>query len=544
MKAKRKSPRKDISTKNAYLLLIAILIFSSVLSLVFYQGLSLYGDDPNFTLLLPSIYHNFFNESTNIYSLRPAFLYPFAFFSKLFNFSTFGAGFYSFICYLFSIVVTFLIGREIHSNKGGLLGSFIFAIYPGVIKANGTAGEFIPVVFFLGLAVLLFIYGKKSGNKWMYAFSGASTFIGALINPLAYVYFLLFFIYIMADFVRCLVFKSGNIKYEYLVYFAGFVAAVLLWGLVNLHLAYNGNPFYEFTYTSSFYAYPKTTIPYPNTSLSNYVDAFFPYSFNGAGAPPMQLISGPLWANEAGFFGYFAAALGVFLLAIRERKYYFLLFWAAFVIGYLEFGTMSIMHYQVLIKSVTYLLLVAMPIALVVGIGTLEVGNRLDGKRALGKVFVWSVVIFLFATALPLYWSYYIFNYYTMIYPKMIAASLVNAPALSNSSLYGPYFTMGYVIYYMGYPTMKAFGEYGNGEYGTTLLPTCSSIPNGSYIIIPDASTLSEINSFVPFALNESWVADPSECNFTLYADLYNYTQIGNINTGETLLSGNIYYKN
>jgi 4-amino-4-deoxy-L-arabinose transferase-like glycosyltransferase len=545
-------PKNDITLKKSYLLLISILIFSSVLSLIFFQGMSVWGDDPSYALLLPSIYHGAFNETSNIFSVRPALLYPLAFFSKALGFSDFAAGFYAFVCYLLSIVVTFLIGREIYSNKGGLLGSLFFAVYPGVIKANSTAESLLPLVFFLGLAVLLFIYGRKFKSKWLYAFSGVSTFIGAMANPLGYIYVIFFAVYTLLDFIRCFSAKKTGLNYDNLTYFAGFTAAVLIMGLINLHLAYNGNPFYEISSTSSYFSTGAGQVGefLPNSSFTYYVYGFFPYTFNNASSFYEQAFTargvalGLVPSDEIGFFGYFALLFGIYLLATRNKKYYFLLGWAAFIIGYLEFGTMSVTHYQTIFKVMRYGVIALIPLALVLSFGILDLGDRLFRKHIFSKrVFIWSIVIFLFVTTLPLDYYYYAFNHNSMVYPKLIAESLLKAPSLSNSSLYGPVLTTAYVLYDMGYPQIKSFGVYGNGKNGTSLLPSCGSIPNDTYLIIPNNQTLSILNAIAPLAINESWASDPSECNLILYANLSNSPQLNNLYYGETILTGNIYYK-
>ncbi len=546
-------PKKDITLKLSYLLLLAILSFSSVLSLVFFQGMSVWGDDPSYALLMPSIYNNTFKETANIFSVRPALLYPIAFFSKVFGFSAFGAGFYAFASYLLSIIITFLIGRALHSNKGGLLGSLLFAIYPGIIKANSTAESLLPLVLFLSLATLLFIYGKRTKNRWFYFLSGASTFVGALINPLAYIYAVFFAIYIIMDFARCLAAKNWRARYGYLMYFAGYAVAILAWGIVNAHIAYNGGPFYELTSTGSYFGSGSGQIGvyYPNTSLVYYPQGFFPYNFTSASSFYDQAFTenGAIITsgvnNEVGFFGYFAVIFGIYLLALRDKRYYFLLGMAAFIIGYLEFGTQSITHYQAIFKIMRYSVIAAMPIALITGFGVLDASARLFKRRSVLRwAFTWSIVAFLFATSLPLYYFYYIYNYNSMVYPKMIAESLLGAPSLSNSSLYGPILTTAYAIYYMGYPKMRAFGVYGTGKNDTLLLQSCSSIPNGSYVIIPDAGTLAILNSIGPLMINETWAYNPSKCNMTLYASLYNYSRIDSMGLyGESTLTGNIYHK-
>ncbi len=101
----------------------------------------------------------------------------------------------------------------------------------------------------------------------------------------------------------------------------------------------------------------------------------------------------------------------------------------------------------------------------------------------------------------------------------------------------------------MAFKPTKGVFFYNNGNYSGGFLPKCSSIPNSTYLIIPSRLALQEIDNNStwpvpnPWYINETWAFDPSVCNLTLYADIYNYPQVRNASIINLEYSGNIYYK-
>jgi hypothetical protein len=99
-------------------------------------------------------------------------------------------------------------------------------------------------------------------------------------------------------------------------------------------------------------------------------------------------------------------------------------------------------------------------------------------------------------------------------------------------------------MYFMGYPQTESFIQYSNGDiYGGTYIPTCSDIPDNTYIIIPTLQNISVINSFNLWSINEKWAYDPAICNLTLYANVYNNATVRGLDPIWGAYTGNIYYK-
>lgn len=545
MRNKKAANSKDITRRTAYTMLIAVLVFSGALSFWMFKGMSFYGDDFAYAGFMPLILSNSFQVNPNIFSLRLMLLYPMAFFVRIFGYTDLGAGMYAFICYLASITLVFLIGKEFYSNKASVLSALLFGIYPAIIKFNTEPNPMLPLIMFLLLSVIMFIYAKKRHNYWLYVLSGIFTFAGALVNPLAYLYVLFFAAYILVDFLRGWIKKKPGPHYEYLIYFLGLVTALLILGFVNMQIAQNHNPFYELKLTNSYYsaAGGPDEIYYTNPSLTFYINGYFPYNNTNIQSLGQLFNINELNLNDVGFFSYFVLLFGIYLFATRKKKYWFVLAWAAFLVTYMEFGTMSVTHYFPIYKLMRFTTIVAPPLMLVLGFGITDLSDRLfKNKKLLKLVFIFAIVGFLFATSLPIDYEFYILNHNTTNQIKLMAQDLLKVPDLYNANVFGSALTPYYLDYYMGYPPMKSFGQYGNGKDLTTVLPTCSSIPNNTYLIIPDAYALNYINEIDLWPINESWAFDPSECGFSLYANIYN-SSIARNATYYTAYTGNIYYK-
>jgi 4-amino-4-deoxy-L-arabinose transferase-like glycosyltransferase len=550
----------DFADKNQMYLLLALIIFSAFIAIITMKGVSIYGDDVNYITLVPQIISGTFKEFADIFSIRLLMILPLAVSVFIFGYNNFGAGMYSILCYLGSISITFFIGRKLYGPKTGLLAAFLFAIYPMSLRYSSTADVVSPTAFYLGLALLFFIYAKKGGSKWLYVFSGIFTFFGSLVDPISYVSAFVFIIYIIStsalDAFRK---RSLRIDYSPFLYLLGIVTAVLALGFVNMALAVNGEPFYELNVTNNFYSSTGTpnTIFYTNADLMFYVNGLFPYNFigeilagnfGGFGATVGGLFSlYNLNTNDVGLFMYFLVIFAIYLLLKKDKESYFLLAFSAVSMLYLEFGTMSPTHYYPIYRLVRFTVIISIPFMIILARGLVLFSNKRRKKIYWGIAA--AIVVLLIVSSVPIDYFWYVLNHNSLLYSELIAAKLQNAPNIENADIYAPTLMNSFILYYMGFKPTRGILFYNNGNYSGSFLPNCSSIPNSSYIIIPSQTALSEINNNStwpvpnPWYINESWAFNPSLCNLTLYADVYNYSQVRNASIVNLEYSGNIYYK-
>lgn len=547
-----------------YAALALILVFGLALTFMFYKGMSNYGDDFAYTSFVPGILTGSYQENLNIFSLRPVLLYPLAASIAIFGYNDYGAGMYDTICYAIIIVLIYVWGRDLHSGRAGLIAALLFSFYPQNLEFNSAPSPMMPIVLMLMISAMLFWYGKRRSNPSYYWLSGVFTFLGALTDPLGYVYVIFFIVYVFGSYAKdSLHAHRLEIDYLKLFYFLGLATAVVFLGVINVYTSNNGNPFFELNLTNSYYsaAGGADQIYYTNPSLTYYVNAYFSYGFtsiitsalgmNGSLTPAAAASTiynsiFNLYALNVGdyvLFPYFIVPLGLYLLYKRENKSYYVLVWAAIVVLYMEFGTMSLTHYFPIYKLPRFTAIVTVPYMFIMGIALTRFYDSWKGKwqRYARAGLVVALVVLLLVTSLPDDYWLYIYNHNGQEFMKVMAAYLQKAPNVTN--IYAPALDPFYLDYYLKYPNV-GISEYDNGSYAGLFLPNCSSVPPNTYLVIPTPTDINIINSEHLWSVNESWAFNPSECNFTEYANIYGNSTIAALNGSivDRLFAGDLYY--
>lgn len=560
MHSKRAAVRKE------FLYLAAVLVFGIALSFLLFKGLSFYGDDTSYVQYVPSILNGTFKESINIFSIRLLMNIPLALSVALFGYTDLGAGFWALLSYAITIALTYFIGKELYDSRAGLISALLFAIYPLCLHFNTSPDPMMPLAMFTAASLLFFMRGRKEKSVGSYLLAGAFVFLGALVNPLAYLYFLFYAFFMVASAAYDSV-KAGKFTFDYsmLAIFVGLLTAVAVMGYINTGLTQNGSPFFELSMTNNYYsaAGGPDQIFYTNPSLTFYLNGYFPYNFSGNVLLPLLSLN-PVGAasgvarianlmfslqtpnlNEVGLFGYAMVLAELYLLAKRDKRSYFSLLLASFLVLYMEFGSMSITHYFPIYKLMRFTAVASVPLMLVLGIA---LASFAWDKRSNAKTFNFriavcvSIILLLFVTSLSIDYYYYALNHNSMIYVMLMTHALKAAPRIV-ANVSGPAEIPYYLSYYMGYPRGVTFHQYDNGAYGGLFLPTCASIPNNTYLIIPSPSALQLINSYNLWSVNESWAFNPSICNLQLYADIYDNASVRGLGIYDLGYTGNIYYK-
>ena len=558
--AKKKSRRIRIENAEA-IALAAIIIFGFALSMLLFKGMSFYGDDASYAQYIPAILSGSFHETINIFSIRLLMDLPLAMFVGLLGYTDLGAGAWALLSYLAIIPLTYLIGKELSNARTGLISALLFSFYPLILKYNSSPDPMLPMALFLSLSLLFFIRGRKAGSARYYWLSGAAAFAGTLANPIAYLYILFYAFYMVASSVYGSLERGGIfVDSKQLYLFLGVITSIALLGYVNAFLA-NGNPFFELNMTNSYYsaAGGPDQIFYTNPSLTYYINGYFPYGIipfvtlgNQTAASNTSNMVQDLFSlqqlqlNDVGFFGYFIAASGIYLLARRKKKAYFTVLFASFIAAYMEFGSMSITHYFPIYKLMRFAVVAAVPLMLVLGFALSEFigsakGKRFQGFRSRASIAA-AIIVFLLATSLPMDYYYYAYNHNSMLFIEQMAYSLKSAN-LSGSNIFAAGEVPGYLAYYLGFPPSVNINQYDNGAYGGLFMPTCASIPNDTYLVIPSQAGLEAINSYNLWSVNETWAFDPSQCNLDLYANITNMPGLSQVSIYNPAYSGNIYYK-
>ncbi len=537
------------------------MVFGFMLSILLFKGMSFYGDDASYVQYIPKVLSGSFTENINIFSIRLLMDLPLAMFVGIFGYTDLGAGAWALLSYLIILPLIYLIGKELRDKMAGLMAALLFSFYPLVMEFNSSPDPMLPMALFLSLSLLFFLRGRKRSSAMYYWLAGVAAFAGTLANPIAYLYLLFYAFYFVASAVYDSA-KNGRVHVEYrqLYVFLGIATAIALLGYVNIMLAH-GNPFFELNMTNSYYsaAGGPDQIFYTNPSLTYYINGYFPYGvipfLSSTNAAPSQNPIGMLqsifslkylYLNDVGFFAYVMVLSGIYLLLRRKKSSYFIILFASFIAAYMEFGSMSITHYFPIYKLMRFTIVDAVPLVLVMGFALSEFLGTENRRHIFSLVartaMVTIVIIFLLATSLPIDYYYYAYNHNTMLFIKQAALSLKSAD-LSGSNVFSTAETPGYLSYYLGYPQNVNINQFDNGAYGGLFLPTCSSIPNDTYLIIPSVAGIETINSYNLWSVNETWAYDPSQCNFKLYANIMGMPEFSNISIYNVAYESNIYYK-
>jgi hypothetical protein len=557
------SRRKDgFIQKNQYYILALIIVLGVAVSALLFKGMSLYGDDFEYVAFAPNILAGNFSESLNVFSIRLLDDYPMALMIGMLGYNNIAAGMYDLVCYALAIPVVFLLGKRLHSPEAGLISAFLFAIYPSSLKWDTTPSPMLPLVLLISLSVLLYFYGRDRDSVALYSLSGFVGFAATSANPLAFLYILMLSLAIIIEAIMVRA-RRQKFRAKQYYYFIGVLMGLTAFGVANIFLA-NGVPYYNLLFTNRYYSNAGgfDEIFYTNTNLDFYVGGYFPYGFSSVAynaalfkfGKALEGLKGiylgifsikGIIPNDVGLFPYFALVGGAVLVYKKRRAAYPALLWAVFLLAYMEFGSMSPTHYFPIYKLMRFAMIAEVPILIVLGIAIAELAKANWKKRNIGVVLAVLLLAVLFSTSMPLDYYYYIMNKNSMYYNIATASMLKNINSPGRINLYAPTLDTVYIDYYLGYSKNVNMINYGSGAYGTTYLPDCNQIANASYVVIPNAASIEEINSFNLWGINEQWAYDPAICGMRLYSNLYSSeNRSSSLSSVEDLQnSGNLYYK-
>lgn len=488
---------------NVAIAVILVLILANALyyGLTHYEGASQYGDDIVYLYLGSSVAHGVYTISSFIFSVRLMEAFPIGVFYTLFGVNDLSSTAWNLLSYIGIIVVTFLIGRFLYNNKAGLLSAFLVSIFPLVTKYAVNVGEDIPLAFLGGLAVLFFLYAERNSSRWYYLISGILLVAVWLTSYEGAVVIAFVFLYAIIEILR----KKIQLNREPLFFIFGIVIAFLV-TFIYSQLSSNC-AFCVITTNTNFYsavagsAGGASTIPSANTDLSFYIRSMFQYgalnAFNTHNlSNTLSYFSNQLFGqiqnSEYGLYFYALVPAAALLLAFRERRSYFLIFWFVFSFLFLEFGPMHVgvslnppsITYLLAHRLLRFMLVAAIPLCCIIGIGLaklLEFRNKI-----LVSGFAVAVVL-LFAMLYAN--NYFISNFWYLWehYPEQLVMQAVNfiKPLPMNTAIYleGQFnnanvgYSASMINTYLGDPLANRV------NYSIAANVSCSSLKSGSYII-------------------------------------------------------------
>ncbi|MGC8538095.1 MAG: ArnT family glycosyltransferase [Candidatus Micrarchaeia archaeon] len=448
-------------------------------------------------------------------------------FYRVFGANLFADGFFGMPILAATAILVYLIGKERSGKVAGLLSALFVCFMPIILILSSSGGDDIFVAMFTTLSMATFVYGIERDSRLLYALAGFLGVVGATGSSVEE--FMIFVV--MLPIIVFYMFKRRNLKQFFLVLFfaAGIILGVLAIMAMGSALMDNPLAYFDARFAGSTYL---ASISNNSPSAGFFMAYLFHYPFNNLyniGAPysfPKSILINPALQydgvpsgyNYFGYFGIAALISSAYLLLKRRYRSFVILFWFYALLLYLFFGTVSYRSYTFIFPLKRFLIILAPPMALTVGIAAAEAygalsvkarEHRLNKKRALLHKYVLSTLLsvaiaFILINSLidvPYMKSN---NYIISEYFRDLGALILQIPAHSNiylmTGLYNRNATnvskerSGSVLDFnsLYLAEMGIYSSYAR-DINDTLLkpPECNNISNSSYFIIINSSMIS-----------------------------------------------------
>lgn len=475
--------------RAVYALLLLIVIYTIVYSVSLAIGPSHMGDDLSYSFLAYRASTGTFIESSgDILSVRILQIMPIGFFYKFFGADILTSAAWDITSFALSVILVFLIGKELYDDHVGLLAAFLLSIFPLVAVYSTTMSDNIPMMFFVCLAVFTFIKARKTNSRLWVLAAGAAVVAPPLAMPEGFELWVILGIFVVIELAR----KKLSVNLTTLFFVYGFIVA--MFALVLFNYINTGISYITFSANLGYYSQtwrPDLT-PLPvDAALSFYPSIMFPYQITGNiyqglvnHNPNLITIFGSYLNNMAlaGFFFYAFVPAALYLFIRKDKNSYFPLFWFFAGILYLEFGPQSIglnpFTYVLSHRLDRYLTLISPPLVIIISAALITAVRTAKKKWKYTKmIFCSIVVLFLTATSLQIV----LFTHSTLLalqYPQLQAAK--HLQALPNTTKI--YTDTGFrdVAVYMNFNNLSRF-YFGSGVVAIN----CSIAAAGSYVLLP-----------------------------------------------------------
>ncbi|MFC1692210.1 ArnT family glycosyltransferase [Candidatus Latescibacterota bacterium] len=350
-------PKKTVFSINTYtLILVFIFILNALLKWRFFCGL-VQADDFSYGVYSFSMFRIPlpWDMTMDFRVLRNALLLPVAILLRFLPPVELAVILYPMALSFGTVLLVYLIGRELYGIHAGLLAAFVTATFPGDVIFGTMLLPDIAAPFFISLGVWSYIRAESEKGrmtKLWYLITGFSVFLAFNTRENSY-YFLLFFLPFALDIRR---WKQGF----YMIGIGFTVPVFILYGiyfiksgdfLFNLHLAQHyREPLIESGYIpeNSTNWYRILFYMVPGFFRKGFMSQMYGYTFY-AGLPCLVYTS---------------------VKALRKRKRSMLIapWWFLVVFIFLEYGTISFSSYQMMLKLPRFLLTMTPAMALGFGV--------------------------------------------------------------------------------------------------------------------------------------------------------------------------------
>jgi len=334
---------------NWKLFLSLILLLGLILRIKFFIGLN-WSDDVGYVYLANQVLDGTFKPSY-MASLRLMMIFPLAFFFYLFGISNFSAALYPLILSLGNIVLTFLIGKLLFNEKAGLIGALLMAFYPLDVNYATWIMPDVPITFFTGLSVFMFLIGEKKNSRKFLLLSGIFAGLAYLLKLSG----LLVFVFFVSYYSFVFLFKR-KIPSNFLFILLGYLIVFLVEG--SYYYLTTKDFFLQFNVGFKYFA-ERERLKYEFlTDLTYYPKIMFNLDNNFS----FQ------FKNYYTYFGifYYLVVFSIIFLPIKKVKNsYVLILWFLSIFLYMQFGPMSYKEYIPMHRLDRHLTILSIPSILI-----------------------------------------------------------------------------------------------------------------------------------------------------------------------------------
>lgn len=415
--------------KNRYgLALLLIVIFGIYLNLAFFYGPSWINGSDNYiytaqAYTLAQGHPNQLNCGI-IDCVNYIVVGGIAIFFVLLGYGLFAASLFGILCYLLTILVVYLIGKQLYGQLAGILSAFFFSIFPLVISQSSNVGDDIPMILLVSLSVLLLILAlnRPDGQKKYFLLAGFVSAINFLTISEAIIAVFFIFTYIIS---LLLIKKDRRLIIGLCLYVCGVILAFILIALIGVYET--GNPMFVMNvYTTNL----NTLFPNQTTAFFNYLGDIFP-----------TFTTKTLAELSFGYFGYLFAICAIYLIAIKYKKAIIIGYWYVFSFLYLSFGTQSISNYNpVLYAGPRFMLIFVPAITIIIGITFAKIIDWTKNRKPKIKFILYAMVCIIIITIFISSVANIIYINYSQLYSTepllQLGGYINNLPA--NAVVYGP----------------------------------------------------------------------------------------------------------
>lgn len=476
MNPKKKLPEKGNETRiavqikkslSAYsLALVLILLLGAFLSLYFFYGPSWINGSDNY--VYASNAHQL-AATGNVYpvwgedSAKLLLIFGIAIFVKILGYSLLSLSLFGVSCFLGTIAVIYLIGKNLYNQRAGLIGAFLYSICPLVVTYSSNLGDGVPMVFFISLAALFAILAlkKKKLSKSYYMLAGFTPAISYLIVPegaigAASVLFILG-ISIFYNPVG-----KKNVRKAEIGFMLGAAGAIIALVVVLL-LGFIESGHW------------LLIISVINNGLTSWQTSPGVFAY-------LRWLFLPSYQNVFGYFGFAFAVSSVYLLILKDKRLVIPFLWFMFTFLYLGFGSQSITTYVPVLARVRFAILLCPAIVLIIAFGFARIIGYVEKKTLAIRIGIYAIVsctFLLFFISSFFTIRYIDYSQLNMVTPLIQTGQYVNSLG-PNVTVFGPSNLpwISYTNYKANLITLGYIGLEGNCNVTKTFM-----LKSGEYMI-------------------------------------------------------------